>query len=187
MPHGPCGTERRRFFRVHMDAPVAIEVLSEHEADSHREMIERGGEHVFNASFDARINTLLNTLKSRDPVAAELIKLVNKKLNLLIAENGDTLDINDSVACSMQRINLSACGAAVLNEDAIDAGALVRFHLMLRENRLVLLARVVACDDIRKMYRWRLNFEGLSHADEEALIQFVMETDAKIRRAKMKG
>lgn len=183
MPHGPGGIERRRYFRVDVDAPIAIEPLTEHEAIAHRDKLARGGEHTYNASFDARIHTLLNTLQSRDPVAAELIKLVNRKLNVMLAERGDTLDINDTIACAMQRINLSACGVALLNEEPIEAGALLRFHLMLPENRLVLLASVVACDRLKSAYRWRLNFEGVGHADEEALIQFVMAADAKARRA----
>lgn len=187
MPHGPGGIERRRYFRVDTEAPIAVEVLSDHEAESHREILARGGEHVFNASFDARISTLLNTLKSRDPVAAELIKLVNQKLNLVIAEHGEKLDVNDTVACVVQRVNLSACGVAILHEEPAEKGALVRFHLLTQDTRLVLLARVVACENLKKVFRWRLNFEGVGHADEEALIHYVMEADAKIRRAKMKG
>jgi len=187
MSHGPGGIERRRYFRIDVEAPIAVEVLSKHEADSHRELIARGGEHVFNASFDARINTLLNSLKSKDPITAELIKLLNNKLNLLMSESGEKLDANDSVICTVQRFNISACGAAILNDESIELNALVRFHLLMPSHRLVLLAKIVACDKLKQGYRWRLNFEGIGHADEEALIQFVMETDSKMRRAKMKG
>ena len=73
--------ERRRYFRIDETLGVSYQLLSDQEAEG---FAVQGGDIDYAANFDNRIQTLLDACKIESPVTAELIDLVNKKLNFII-------------------------------------------------------------------------------------------------------
>ena len=74
--------ERRRYFRIDDSMGVAYRILGDAESKAlAKETKGRVGSIDYAANFDNRIHTLLDSCKLQSPIAAELLDLLNKKLN----------------------------------------------------------------------------------------------------------
>lgn len=172
----PFREEQRRYFRVNTDMPISFDVLStEVKSD-----LQASSKDVVYPQ-DARIGQLLASIQSSDPIVFELISLVNEKISSSqrkIPKNKD-----ENCQCTIQRVSLSACGMALLDGEEHGIGEKVRLHLELPDRTIHLNANVVDCQKVvQGDFRVRLDFVNLSAEDEDMLVQYVMQCDAKNRR-----
>lgn len=175
--------ERRRYFRINDAIGVAYRLVDDSEAKSLAEAAsENAGGFDFVSNFDNRIQTLLESCKIQSPLAAELLSLMNQKLNFVIQQVGIDAELINSVAYQLRQSNISACGLAFANEEALDIGQKLHLDLMLHpsEMRISSLAVVVGCEKLDEAsdgldYFLRLNFESLNSTDQELLIQHVVQ------------
>ncbi len=189
--------ERRRYFRVTDDVGISCRLLTEQEAQAYgRAATETPGGFDFVSNFDNRIHTLLDACKVQSPVAAELLGLMNKKLNFVIQQMGLDAELINRVAYSMRQANISACGVAFGHDQALPAGQQVELDIMLQpeEIRLSTLATVVGCDALPADeqvdglgFFVRLNFDSINATDQELLIQHVVKRQSKLLRVRQES
>ena len=192
--------ERRRYFRIDDSLGLAYRLLGSEEAKVFAlEAREQGNNFSYADNFDNRIQTLLDACKIQAPVAAELIDLMNKKLNFVIQQ----LDINSAlmqtISYSLKNVNVSACGMAFANEECLEKGQQLHLDIVLypAELHVVAMAEVLSCtlwesDDTESENHWfvRLNFTEINSSDQELLIQHIVKRQSAIltqrRREQMK-
>lgn len=172
--------ERRRYFRIDETMGVSYRVLSEAEAKVFVKQ-SKTGEIDYAANFDNRIQTLLDACRIQAPIAAELIDLVNKKLNFVIHQMDIDTHLMQQVAFSLQTVNVSACGMAFHCEDNLTLGKKLQIELSLHpgELRVTSLAQVVACGPALEgsdlAYFVRVEFQQMTNYDQELLIQHIVK------------
>lgn len=185
--------ERRRYFRVDDTVGLSYRKISTEEA---RAFSERSNEHGANfdlaSNFDNRIQTLLEACRVQNPVAAELIDLMNKKINFVIRQIDVDSEILQKIAYELKQVNVSACGLAFACDEALSRGETLQLDLFLQPGDLhvVALAEVVACEKIdaeedvsESNYFVRLNFLDVNHHDQELLIQHVVKRQSAVLKA----
>jgi hypothetical protein len=179
------GRERRRYFRITDDMGIYYRVLARDEAQElAKDRRDSSGGFDFVSNFDNRIQTLLESCKIQSPLAAELLDLINKKLNFVIQQMDVDSELMQKVAYTMREVNVSACGVAFPNQEALKPGELIQLDIMLypSEVRISSVAKVSACepldlDEAIGDYRYflRVNFVEINATDQEVLIQHVVK------------
>ena len=182
--------ERRRFFRINDSMGVSYRVLGEEEAKAYiRRSKQQDGSLDIAANFDNRIQTLLDACKIQSPVAAELIDLVNKKLNLVIQQSDIDSSLIHNVAYTVKKVNASACGLAFGIVDKLKIGQLLQLDIQLLPSDLnvTVLAEVVGCDPVEEeeltedsKFFARFNFTEINNNDQELLIQHIVKRQAAL-------
>lgn len=182
--------ERRRYFRIDDSMGVSYNLLGKEEAKVFAQQSrEQGGNFDLASNFDNRIQTLLDTCKLQAPIAAELIDLINKKLNFVLAQLDMDMELMQKVAYSLRQVNVSACGMAFNNENAMDVGQMLQLDILLHpaELHIVAMAEVVACGSLEEdqiendcCYFLRLNFVEINATDQELLIQHIVKRQGLI-------
>ena len=170
--------ERRRYFRIDESMGVGYQLLTETEATAFSQQVNGGANYA--ANFDNRIQTLLNACRVQAPIAAELIDLVNKKLNFVIHQMDMDTDLMQQVAYTLRQVNVSACGMAFPCEEPLSVGQKLQIDILLHPGELhvMALAEVVASrvsDENANEYFVRVDFEEISHHDQELLIQHIVK------------
>ena len=186
--------ERRRFFRIDDTVGIACRRLSPEEAKA---FTLKAGEHGANfdyaSHFDNRIMTLLDACRVQNPLAAELIDLMNKKLNFVIQQMEIDAGLLQHIAYELKQVNISACGMAFATAERQEPGAMLQVDILLHPGELhvVALAEVVACESIedestKSETPWflRLNFIELNSHDQELLIQHVVKRQSAQLKAR---
>ncbi|WP_101759083.1 PilZ domain-containing protein [Oceanicoccus sp. KOV_DT_Chl] len=177
--------ERRRFFRIEDFMGVACRHLGEQEAKVFsRQRREQAGQFDFASNFDNRIQTLVDACKIQSPLAAELIDLMNKKLNFVIQQ----LDVDSSllhqVVFTQRMVSVSACGMGFMYEQALQKNTFLQLDLQLLPSKLqlVTLAKVIECNVLsaneitdNKTHFVRLEFLEMNSNDQELLIQHIVK------------
>ena len=186
--------ERRRYFRIDDSMGVSYRCIGSEEAKAFAKQSQKqGGVFDFAANFDNRIQTLLDACKIQAPIAAELIDLVNKKLNFVIAQMDVDSGFMRQIGFSPKSVNVSACGMAFANEEALEKGQLLQLEIMLQPSdlHLVVIAQVVDCVplDVDQVVGdlscfVRLNFTEVNSHDQELLIQHVVKRQSEILKQK---
>jgi hypothetical protein len=187
--------ERRRYFRIDDSMGISYELLGNEEAKVFaRQSNEHGGNFDYASHFDNRIQTLLESCKLQTPIAAELLDLLNKKLNFVIQQMDVDAELMHKVAYTLRQVNVSACGIAFANEEMLNQGQLLKLDIMLQPTELhvVAMAEVVDCTAITSEEIdggnhcfVRLNFTEINTNDQELLIQHMVKKQSeqlKIRR-----
>ena len=181
--------ERRRYFRIDDTLGICLRVLGPHEAQAFvRETAKQGSNFDFISNFDNRIQTLLDACKVQTPLAAEIIDLMNKKLNFIIRQ----LDVEDElikhVAFEPCAVNISACGIAFAHQHYLEADTALQLDIQLTPSDLhiVTLATVVVCKEMdhptcteQKPFYLRLDFSQINDSDQELLIQHVVKRQSE--------
>ncbi|MBN4055153.1 PilZ domain-containing protein [bacterium AH-315-K03] len=177
--------ERRRYFRIDDTLGISYRLLGAEEAKAFvRESAHQGGNFDFISNFDNRIQTLLGACKVQSPIAAELLDLINKKLNFVIEHMDVDTQIARHITFQSRSVNISACGMAFPNEHALETGNVLQLDILLSPSNLhiVTMATVVAChemdhDSCSPMlpHYVRIDFTQINHNDQEVLIQHVVK------------
>lgn len=173
--------ERRRYFRITEAVGLSYQFLdsgSDHEMDKGR------GESAPNAllqvgSIDEKIESLLATLAEENPRVAEVVMLLNQKLERAVNQIALDAHLVGRLAQKVREANISACGIGFANDESADEGARLRMELRLypHDLKLVTFGRVVGCDkqdDEKLPYYWRIDFYGMNASSQEKLIQHMV-------------
>lgn len=189
--------ERRRFFRIDDTLGICWRILSDQEAKSFAERVnQHGGNFDLASNFDNRIHTLLEACRVQNPVAAELLDLMNKKLNLVIRQLDVDAALLQKIAYDLKQVNISACGLAFASNEPLQAGAMLQLDLLLQpgDSHVVAMAKVVACEkledaghDAEGKWFLRLDFVELNANDQELLIQHVVKRQSNQLRERRAG
>lgn len=190
--------ERRRYFRIDDSMGIAYRRLGKEEAKVFAQQSrEQGGNFDFAANFDNRIQTLLDACRIQSPLAAELIDLMNKKLNFAIQQMDVDSELMHQIAYTLRKVNVSACGMAFDCDESLDAGQMLQLDIKLypSELQVVAMAAVVECsklatEDDTSSHFVRLNFVEINSHDQELLIQHIVKRQSlllKQRRQEQGG
>ena len=177
--------ERRRFFRINDDVGISWRKLGTEEAKAFaRQTREQSGQFDLASNFDNRIQTLIDACKIQTPLAAELIDLLNKKMNFIIQQMDVDSELIHRIAFTQQVVNISACGIAFPCDSALKKNDYVQLDLQLLPSQLqlVVLAKVVDCNKLPEdqmvdgqTHFLRLNFDEIGSNDQEMLIQHIVK------------
>ena len=186
--------ERRRFFRIDDIVGVCYRRLGPEEARVFAAKArEHGGNFDYAANFDNRIQTLLDSCRIQTPVAAELLDLLNKKLNFVMRQMDIEAGLLQQIAYELKQVNISACGMAFANDEYLDRGEMLQLDILLKPGDLqvVALAEVVASEPLEpepadgdRQWFLRLNFVELNPNDQELLIQHVVKRQSAALKAR---
>lgn len=172
-------SERRRFFRINETVGIAWHVLDGADTPlrtSPADLLSLVSEQ------DQKIEKLLIELEDENPKVAELVALFNQKLERVIGQIMLDSGLVARIANKVKEANISACGIAFFNEEPVPVGADLRMELTLypSQRRIHTDGRVVGCDQTGdQTYYWRLDFYGMSKADQEDLIQHIVRSQSQ--------
>lgn len=176
--------ERRRYFRINDTMGIAFHHIGKQEADALAEQIVTKSNTIdYAANFDNRIHTLIDSCRIESPIAAELIDLINRKLNFVIHQMELDTNLMQKVAYNMKQVNVSACGLAFFEEQALEIGALLHIDILLHPGELhvAAIAKVVDChksvnaSEGKEQFLIRLDYEHIHEHDQELLIQHIVK------------
>ena len=182
--------ERRRYFRIDDFMGLSYRRLGAEEAKAFaRQAREHGNNFDYAANFDNRIQTLLDACRIQSPLAAELVDLMNKKLNFVIQQMDIDSALMQNIAYTMKQVNVSACGMAFANEEPLEKGQQLQLDIILHPSELhvTAMAQVVDCvpldieDAVDGMCCFvRLDFTEINSNDQELLIQHIVKRQAAL-------
>lgn len=191
--------ERRRFFRINDTIGVSYRRLGPEEAKAFSQRsAEHGGNFDYASNFDNRIQTLLDACRVQNPLAAELLDLMNKKLNFVIRQLDVDSNMLQQIAYDLKQVNVSACGMAFAVAEPLQKGDCLQLDILLQPSDLhvVAMAEVVACEALPEALGsesqqgdeghlfMRLNFIDMHPNDQELLIQHVVKRQSAQLKAR---
>ncbi|TQV68055.1 PilZ domain-containing protein [Exilibacterium tricleocarpae] len=183
--------ERRRFFRIDDTVGVAYRLLSEAEL-AELDTAEEPPRDVFAllAKFDTQLERGIGQLRVKQPLLGEVLDALNGKLDAVINQ----LEIDDHLvrrlAQKIQEVNISACGMGFLCDTDVAPEQALDLELALKPGNLNIhtRARVVAREPRDGGgYYLRVDFIGMSEADQEVLIQHIVKRQGSIIRTARDG
>jgi len=173
--------DRRRYFRINDWVGLSYCVLGqqdlEHCVDADNVQISSA---QILSTIDSELSSALNVLWQSNPQAANVIGLVNKKLDFIAAELELDYLQGSLLNHEQTQVNISACGMAFECNEQIDAGQILELNLLLKpaNSKLKLQGCVNACEripgDSAKPYLLRLDFVGTDAHMREELIQHIV-------------
>lgn len=174
--------ERRKYYRINDVVLLHYERFSEPLESG----TNGGGSGILEvntgsllAEIDRELNNSINTIWRENPLLAQALGLLNRKVSVLAAqalgyEEPDTHSYDDAM------VNLSGCGIAFEARQAIDIGERLRLSVILRPSQVTLsiAGTVVGCEErltSSSMPFWiRVDFDEDPMAQEQ-LIQHVVQ------------
>lgn len=173
--------DRRRYFRINDWVGLSYRVIDEDElrAAAQGDNVQISSAQVIE-TIDRELSDALNVLWQGNPAAANVIGLLNKKLDFIAAE----LDVGylggELIKHANTRVNISACGMAFESDDRFDVGEVLELNLLLKpmNSNLKLKGCVNGCDrlntDSGKPYLLRVDFLDTDTHVREELIQHIV-------------
>ncbi len=182
--------ERRRYFRIDDSMGLSYRRLGREEAKVFAQQAREHGDNFdYAANFDNRIQTLLDACRIQAPLAAELVDLMNKKLNFVIQQMDVDSALMQHIAYTLKQVNVSACGMAFANEELLEKGQQLQLDIVLHPSELhvVVLAEVVDCMPLEANGAEenhccfvRLDFVEINSNDQELLIQHIVKRQSAL-------
>ncbi len=188
MSDAVSGSDRRRFFRINDNVGVNYRCLKESELDQHIEALANPGDSLsLIADCNKQIESLLSQLVIKEPLIAELMGAMNKKVNCVIQQLELETQLTQSLAHKIQEVNISACGMALTTEQSLQGGQVLDLELMLLPGRYLLHCHGVvidttACND-GEGFHTRVEFSGMCSEDQELLIQHIVKRQGALIKA----
>lgn len=182
-------SERRRYFRINETVGLSVQLLDDDGAALKAQDSFAPNALELVTKNDDRIEMLILELEDHNPKVAELMALLNQKVervtNMLSMES----HLLDRIAHRVQEVNISACGLAFSHEDWIPEGSRIRVELTLypEETKVRSDGIVVSCEltaDQPPSYFCRVDFLGMSASAQEELIQFVVQSQSAQLKAR---
>lgn len=177
--------DRRRYFRISEHLGVAYRVIADdHITDGRVAASEPTNIYQLLVEHDETIDVLLEKLRPRDPIVAELATSLNKKINCIINQLEMESRMIEQIAHKIYEVNISACGLAFRVDEAIAMGAHIQLDLvLLPENKRILAnALVVGSDPVPDGHYVRMNFIDMPLRDQELLIQHIVKRQGDLLR-----
>ena len=169
---------------------VVLPLKSEVSAYFHR----GGARYYFRATVGAREEvpfpllylTNVGKVKKEERRAHVRIEALIEPIEMLVVSG--EIGNNENSRCSSLIVNISAGGLGLVCRNFLPVGAIVHISLDLPNNfgRLDADARVVRCDPVELggVRKWRAGvaFQGLSRADQDKVVAFVLYQQRLLRR-----
>ena len=146
------------------------------------------------SAIEHQMQLLFDKVKVRNSEIAELVDLLNQKIQLVIKHSslGESFAVGNDLP--EQQVDISACGIAFATRRAVQVGQRIELELLLQSGRqfLKLLAQVVACDQGAEplangesgfTHVVRAEFTDLSDEIQEFLIQYVVKRQGLLLKA----
>lgn len=162
--------EKRRYFRINDQVGLAFEWLGVKEAAA-------DGDSSQDEDANANIGRLLEELRRESPKLAEICEAINKKLDQVLQRLELESETLTRVLGRIREINISACGLGFVSDQMAQVGRHMRCELALTPSGKTIVTRgvLVACDSVAGGYYWRVDFYGMSPANQEQLIQHIVQ------------
>ena len=183
--------ERRRYFRINDTLGVAYRVLTPEEVKASGDT-SNVPVNVFSllANYDTVLNEQLTKLRVKSPELEQVFSSLNKKINCLINHLEMESRLVEQLAHKIREVNISACGIAFEAEGELRAGTNVSLDIVLQpsEMHIFTYGKVVGCEPSgpgskSESYYVRINFYGMSNADQELLIQHIVQRQTTLLRS----
>lgn len=190
------GKERRRYFRIEDEVLFSYAVLSEEQKKTQIERLKSGDDlcsdlyHTF-LMLESDILDLIKKARKENPLLAQSIELLNRKLNVISkgppSKNSEKASLYDT---QPQPINLSGCGVGFMSSEPLEMKTTIQMELVLLPgNQYILcIGEVINCGKIplsshiphssEKPYRIGVNFTAIRPDDSEKIIQHVIKREA---------
>lgn len=173
--HWNAEQDRRRFFRINDVVGLAYRPADASSTEKQQQTMD-----VQNSlkELDDEIGGLLVQLRREQPLAAEALACMNRKLQILARRIDSPMAGSDDSAAEYQQtsVNISACGIAFLVDQPYSAGSRLQLDLLLRPGdwELRLIARIIACDPVMAGWQLRLDYESISQSDQDLLVRHML-------------
>lgn len=182
--------DRRRFFRITDAIGVSYQLLDEHGEPEDIEDEEGLEESIsINMLLDQHnqsIHSALEKLQSEQPLVADALSELNKKLDtLLVLFELDDLSGNSRFQ-EFEQASISASGIAFPVTEQIAKDRLLQLDLLLQPSgkELQAIGRVVGCQSSElDGYYLRVEFKQISDADREELIQHIVQRQGMLLKS----
>lgn len=179
--------ERRRYFRINDSIGISYRKLSEDEVNAHETILGEPLQPLSRLSdINRQLDGLISQLEGESPAVAKALTLLDQKLNGMIYQMELESDLVQNIAYKIKEVNLSACGMAVEIEDDLEKGDRLVMELTLGSERspvvtggLVVASQPGSEDGMRYI---RMDFFGMSHIDQEKLIQHMVKRQSVLLR-----
>lgn len=146
------------------------------------------------AEIDQQLQLVLTRLEIKSPYAADLGRLLNKKIQLILQQSSIAKDMVDLDDFEQTQVDISATGMAFPSRKAIRAGETLQIDLVLQSGRqhLKLLAKVVSCEldneslaegDPTFTHLVRVTFSDMSENISEFLIQYLVKRQGALLKS----
>lgn len=146
------------------------------------------------AEIDQQLQLVLTRLEIKSPYAADLGRLLNKKIQLILQKTSIAKDMIDLDNFEQTQVDISATGMAFPSRQAISSGESLQIDLVLQSGRqhLKLLARVVSCEldteslaanDSTFTHLIRVTFSDMSENISEFLIQYLVKRQGALLKS----
>lgn len=175
------GQDRRRYFRINDWVGLSYRSLDGdlHSMSSDGDNVQISSAQVVE-TIDRELAAALNILSQGNPAAANVIGLLNKKLDFIAAELELDYLGGGLIKHEQTQVNISACGMAFECDEQFDAGQMLELKLLLKPVNATLKLKgcVNACNrvaaDSGKPYLLRLDFVSTDTHVREELIQHIV-------------
>lgn len=171
--------ERRRYFRINDTVGISYQVLSSEEQGENVDRPYIPDVLDLVSQQDRKIEQLLAEVSRENPKVAELVRLFNQKLERVVSQIVVESHLVDRIAQRVKEANISACGIAFKNDEAISLGAKLKLELTLFPNERKILTNgyVVGCDHVLETDMWfvRIDFYSMTEQSQEHLIQHIVQ------------
>ena len=167
--------ERRRYFRIDEAIGVHYSVIDsqgQERAQVEKDVLALVSEH------DKKIERLLLELADELPKVSELIAIFNQKIERIISQIAVDSQLVNRIAYKVREVNISACGMAFINDEALDEGTRLYIELQLlpSQKKVRTDGILVSCEQLDEdEHYWRIDFYNMGESAQEELIQHIVK------------
>jgi len=190
------GDERRRFFRINDAVGVAYRSLSPEELEQDGVTVAHSvssDPQILLQAADKTIQTLLPLVGVKQPEIAQLLEAMDQKLSFLVDQLEVESRLVERIAHRVHEVNISACGMALVVDEPLALDSVLALDLLLKPSEVHIHTRgvVVACqlaardqaEAMQGTHYVRMEFRGMGLADQELLIQHIVQRQSLLIRA----
>lgn len=186
--------DRRRYFRINDLVGLSYRVVDESmtgEGLTDADNVQISSLQLLE-SIDKELTDALNHLWQSNPAAANVVGLLNRKVEFLTTEMGFDY-AGQSVKHEQTQVNISACGMAFESDEHFATGQMLELHLQLKpaNTRLKLQGFVAACEHApvgsEKPYFLRIDFTNVDTHVQEELIQHIVRRQSMLLNEQRQG
>lgn len=178
--------ERRSYYRINDTVGLTYTVLNGDESVQISPSANLGLSLTsLLAEIDHEFNKITNILWHENPVVAEALGLLNKKMSIIAAhslqDEGQNIDSYDDMM-----VNISGCGMSFDCIENLAKGTRLQLSLALKPSNIILhlVGQVIACDQQptkqEKPFAVRVIFEENNTAQEKLIQHIVQKQCAQI-------
>lgn len=193
--------ERRRYFRIEDEVILTWHPLTQADKAKGIERFRRGEVQYPDTaglflSMEADIVDSLQLIYAKQPDIAELLELLNRKINLF----AQTLTMDESMHTLFdekpQRVSLSASGVSFETPDLGSPGDDIQLEIVLLPEKVYIncFAKIIDCVNLGQenpekagYFRLNVDFHTIRDEDTERLVAHIMRKEVEFLRARRKS